>query len=330
MSISPKMSVNRVKIMDLPGLPDELKGRLSYELVSTRMLTNLIREQSEALHISLETSDYDARMAFDAALCSDDALIRTAAESIAQIFGRNMGYVLLTLKRGDTLNREAREEWDFDDWARWERINRVILGGGIVSGNLGQRMIVSIREVMRDYPDYVVEISPHGADLPLVGAAQTIPPEITNSVVLDFGGTMIKRAQVNQGRMVHLPSIPVDWSWVQDKNTPTLAEANRLIDEIAAIIAETWQPGADFIPVSIAAYVEDGQPMLAQRGIYMHMAYAADNVQDELGKRVSVLVESSVKIKLLHDGTAAAMAYAGAKDTAVITLGTALGIGFPY
>ena len=34
-------------------------------------------------------------------------------------------------------------------------------------------------------------------------------------------------------------------------------------------------------------------------------------------------------IDFVHDGTAAAKAYAGAANTAVITIGTALGVGFP-
>jgi hypothetical protein len=34
-------------------------------------------------------------------------------------------------------------------------------------------------------------------------------------------------------------------------------------------------------------------------------------------------------VALIHDGTAAARAYAGEMRAAVITLGTALGVGFP-
>ena len=46
-------------------------------------------------------------------------------------------------------------------------------------------------------------------------------------------------------------------------------------------------------------------------------------------ERVSAELDRRISVKLLHDGTAAATTYAGERHTAVITIGTALGIGFP-
>lgn len=40
-------------------------------------------------------------------------------------------------------------------------------------------------------------------------------------------------------------------------------------------------------------------------------------------------MSSGLDVRLLHDGTAAASAMAGEAHAAVITLGTALGVGFP-
>jgi hypothetical protein len=37
----------------------------------------------------------------------------------------------------------------------------------------------------------------------------------------------------------------------------------------------------------------------------------------------------AIDVSLVHDGTAAATTYAGASNAAVITVGTALGVGFP-
>ncbi len=48
-----------------------------------------------------------------------------------------------------------------------------------------------------------------------------------------------------------------------------------------------------------------------------------------LAARLSERMEQPVESTLLHDGTAAARAYGEAAHTAVIMLGTALGIGFP-
>ncbi len=48
-----------------------------------------------------------------------------------------------------------------------------------------------------------------------------------------------------------------------------------------------------------------------------------------LAARLSERMEEPVELTLLHDGTAAARADGEAANAAVITLGTALGIGFP-
>jgi hypothetical protein len=54
-----------------------------------------------------------------------------------------------------------------------------------------------------------------------------------------------------------------------------------------------------------------------------------ENLQAELTRRVGAELGEAIDVSLVHDGTAAATAYAGASNAAVITVGTALGVGFP-
>jgi predicted NBD/HSP70 family sugar kinase len=75
--------------------------------------------------------------------------------------------------------------------------------------------------------------------------------------------------------------------------------------------------------MSISAYVRDGQPLLAPHGTYVQIARITDNMQNTLAERLGA------PVVLEHDGTAAATAHAGDTQTAVFTIGTALGIGFP-
>jgi hypothetical protein len=69
--------------------------------------------------------------------------------------------------------------------------------------------------------------------------------------------------------------------------------------------------------------------MPAQGGAYYQLRYVADHLQTALAECVSDRLGKPTAALLLHDGTAAATAYAGQENTAVVTLGTALGIGFP-
>ena len=56
---------------------------------------------------------------------------------------------------------------------------------------------------------------------------------------------------------------------------------------------------------------------------------SGQDAQRGVAQRLGAQLGSDIDVSLIHDGTAAATAYAGAKHTAVVMMGTALGIGFP-
>jgi hypothetical protein len=345
MILDPSWSLNRVCIVDLPGLtvPDHVMGHVAYELVSAHVLANLVRQHAHVLQIDSDLDDHALRLAFDASLDSSIPSIRTAANDIACTVGQNLGYVLLALQRGDEVNRKARPEWGSAHWEHWAGIRRVWLGGGLVSGNLGPRVAHYASQVVWEggLDDYVIRVSPYGAALPLVGAARYVSPSKDSAVVLDFGSTMIKRAWVafenDQIKELHrLSGHLVEWMPSMSHDAATPEQVAKLIHGMASIIAQTWRdvqltglsPDAT-IPVCVAAYVKDGNPVTAQAGIYMQTNLVTDSLEDELRRRVSAELGRPLTIKLLHDATAAAATYAGEPYTAVITVGTALGIGFP-
>jgi hypothetical protein len=78
----------------------------------------------------------------------------------------------------------------------------------------------------------------------------------------------------------------------------------------------------------LASYLRDGQPLARQGGIYAALNTLAPNLARWLGDRLAAELGRPFALTLLHDGTAAARACAGTPQTAVITLGTSLGVGF--
>jgi hypothetical protein len=80
---------------------------------------------------------------------------------------------------------------------------------------------------------------------------------------------------------------------------------------------------------SVAAYLRDGQPLSAQRGAYVEIARITDNLAQTIADRLAAHWGERPLLIVGHDGTAAALAHAEDTHTAVITIGTALGIGFP-
>jgi hypothetical protein len=61
----------------------------------------------------------------------------------------------------------------------------------------------------------------------------------------------------------------------------------------------------------------------------MHLARLTPDVPAALSQSASERLRKTVQVRLLHDGTAAALYYAPQKQAAVIMTGTALGSGYP-
>jgi hypothetical protein len=84
--------------------------------------------------------------------------------------------------------------------------------------------------------------------------------------------------------------------------------------------------GSDLM-LCIAAYVDGGR--LLGNGLYAKMSLLADDVRPLLAEAVKSQTGQVVQIHPIHDGTAACTLHAGEQNSAVITIGTAMGVGFP-
>jgi hypothetical protein len=354
--IEPPASLNRVVVADVPGITIEpdVRGKTGYRLVSAKALANLIRDSAAALELDPALDDDALNRAFD--VCLDDSAdpaVSQAAHAIARQIGRNLGYLLLTLRRGDPVNRVARPEWDDSYWEHWSGIRRIWLGGGIVSGRLGPLMCEHAIRVFAEacYSDMQIRLSPYGSALPLVGMARKVPADHTMALIFDCGGTAVKRALAlfKDGTLCQLlrfPALATYWDVGPVDSEKHIARAWWLLDQVVDIIDQTHDLARNYasdtgytlpptLPVraSLAAYMRDGQPLAAQHGAFIFWIHITDNAQALIAERLAERWGSRVSVTLEHDGTAAALAHAGDRDTArataVITIGTAMGIGFP-
>lgn len=318
-------SLNRVVIADLPDidLRDDIKGKTGYELVSTFALNHYIDELFS--DVSLNVPNDELRATFFTYLNAGDL----SAQAVAERMGRNLGYLLLTLTRGDDINRNARSEWSDAHWELWGSMRTIHLGGGLVSGKMGEIMSNHAQAMLQEHAglkDFIVDVAPHKQHLPILGAARYITSGKLG-YVFDFGGTYVKRglAQYGANGLEELSLLPsIETSYTEK------ASATDIRDKMAEIIADTVEDfDARVIPISIAAYVDaNGQPLAAQGGIYMKLAQLSDDVPTMLSNIVSQRIEKTVEIKLLHDGSAAASFYVPEENVAVIMIGTAMGSGY--
>lgn len=343
--LPPTVSLNRVPIIDLPGiaLEPEVPGARAYTLLSPEALIELVRAAADALGLSEDTlADPELLpLHFDRSFVAADPVVRAAADRVARRYARRLGYLLLTLKRGDAVNRAARPEWDDAYWAYWAGIRRVWLGGGIMSGRLGRRVGSLAQALLTEAGCGACRlIRPrYPAVLPLIGAARSGPPGHTAAVVLDFGQSFVKRAWAvyENGALAALrllPAVPTGFAALRSHPVPD--QIPRVAEFMIAVLAQTWRAvaaesgaPAPVLVVSIAAYVAGNHPVRTQLGAYAQLCDLTPNLGGWLAAESSARIDRSVAVELIHDGTAAARVYAGQPHSAVIVLGTALGVGFP-
>jgi hypothetical protein len=260
-------SLNRALIIDLPGIKvDEgILGKSGLELISGMFLRQHLAALAPTL--DLDPQDPDLIRQFDG--CFDDPRRQAHALEIARSYGRRLGYLLLMLRRGDAVNRDARPEWSADHWAFWQSVKHVCLGGGIVSGNLGRHAIRAARDLLIEHGvnDLTIEISPYALYLPLVGLARAAPADTDQMLLLDFGQTSIKRGIAGyQGDQVTklqlLSSLPAVCGDVFQFEY-TLEEIHRRWRQMLEVIEESWSYASpsSALGISLACHLSGGRPL---------------------------------------------------------------------
>ncbi len=330
-------SLNRARLVELPGVAGVAfwLGRSASELLSKAAIAALVRD---AVGLPLPDADADHLLrAFDGSFA--DPATRPAALAVAGEVGRRLGALLLMLWRGDAANRAARPEWDDAHWAYWRNVRRVVVGGGLLAGRLGEAAVpVAGVFLAANGCPISVERSPYGSAIVLVGLARHAPADTERMLLFDFGHTAVKRGLATYGNGALLgierrPSLPppCEERWY-DHAGP--AWARRRWEVMAAMIADTWAAvppearGCVAIGLSLASHLQDGHPIGQDRGCYTALGelspHLATFVRDDLAARLGPFRA----LALLHDGLAAAATHAGEPHTVVLTLGTAIGAGY--
>ena len=331
-------SLNRARLVELPGLAGvgDLLGHSASELLSAWAVAALVR--ATAGRPAADTSAPELLRAFNASF--DDPLTQPAALAVANAVGRRLGALLLMLWRGDAANRAARPEWDEAHWAYWAGVERVVVGGGLLAGRLGAAAVPAAAAFLAASGcPIAIERSPYGSVIALVGLARHAPADADRMLLFDFGHTAVKRglATYRDGTLAGVatwPPLPppCEDGW-HEHSGPEWARqrwehmAATIVAEWAAAVASGHQ-GRVAVGLCLASHLQDGHPVGKDRGCYTilqelapHLAtFVCDDLAARLGRFRS--------LALLHDGLAAASTHAGEPRTVVMTLGTAIGVGY--
>ena|SRR5579859_7202228 len=335
-NLTPAASLNRVPFVPLPGLPfpAEYTDKSAFDLLSSQALAARVQRHGQQLCLELEDGR-DPLLAFDRCFLSGDLAVRQLAEQIAESIGQALGYLVLTLKRGDDISRAKRPEWDDSYWAQWGQVNQVWLGGGTVSGLLGQRLAKHAQNFINASGSLPcrVAVSPYKNLMPLFGLARYMPLGTLSALVFDCGASSTKRAAVQYresclSKLRAYPSIPMPYGAF---SPDSLGQATIILEHLLDVICRTHGAvsgdAIDTIGLCLACYLQHGQPF--DKGCYGSLRLVSDDLQCLLVAELTRRLKKTIRVILMHDGTAAAAAHAGKPQAAVVMLGTALGLGFP-
>lgn len=346
----PHVSINRVQIVDLPGMriDEQVKNRPAYHLLSSLAVARYAREHAGALNLPTRYAQDTPQTRLelprfvDACLNSAAAETRAAAQSIGLRLGRNLGHILLALHRGDAVNRQARLDWNAQDWEQWSKIERVWLGGGLMSGQLGELTVQHARQFLAEagYENRpAVALTPYRDAMAILGAGRYLPPDTRDALCLDLGQTSVKRACLSfeEGRLARIhryPSLAVNWMIDNRPIAPDPRTGQQVLDFIVEAIAQSRtdcmaegiEPGPD-VMLSVAAYVKNGR--LLGNGLYATLNTLADDARVLVAGALKARTAWAARAYFIHDGTAASALHAGEANTAVLVVGTAIGVGFP-
>lgn len=330
-------SLNRAQLVEAPGVTaaDGVLGHTAFELLSAAAVNGLIGEASGALDLN----PADPHLLYSFNRCFDDPHTHAAAMAVAGVVGRRLGALLTALWRNDPANRAARPEWDDAHWAYWRGVRRVVIGGGLFAGRLGEAAVsVAAASMARAGCPIAITLSPWGQALPLIGLARHTPPDTSRMLLFDFGQTSVKRglAIYHAGELIEVkrrPSLPApDRGALGD----TLAAIGQRWAAMRAIILADWQTHRDegraestAIGLAVAAHLRDGHPLATDRSGYSRLGQLAPHLATFIRDDLAAALGRFHAFALLHDGLAAASMYAGQPATVVLTLGTAIGAGYP-
>ena len=334
-------SLNRVRIAKLPNIVTDsnLVGKTGHELLSRQSVLDRIYIRQVALCLPAHLTDIFR--GFDDCFVHEEPIARLTAKQMAIQYGRCLATLLLTLKEGQPANRAARPEWGDEHWAYWASINQVWLGGGLMAGHFGRHVVAETQQLIHQagYTDYELNLTRHPARVALIGAASTVAPTAEVALLFDFGQSRIKRgiALFAEGKLqkLHLlHSLPAACGDLLT-NGSDVARAEAHMEHITAVLAHThhqvqqsgWQPQE--VVAAMACNLHQGHPGSEEWGCYGRLQDLTSNLQDHLAQQWQQISGQALPFRLIQDAKAAALAHRGAENAAVITLGSAIGIGFP-
>lgn len=271
-----------------------------------------------------------------------------ATWGIAEQMGAALAALVMTLKKAPADARAARLEWPEAHWKTWMNVQQIILGGGVLDGELGRQVFASATHWIEKLG---IEKLGSGVKLILPARPRNVMLEGLGRefadgtvVVLDAGHTAMKRGLVTMQsgnikqvqlkepvpipyhllKLKHLSKTerPEDFNWQRRENAEVLLIA--LLDvlfEMAKLEDQPTQFGISLsVPLNAAGNVESEVETMS---VYKQLV--GIQLKQLLKNRLEERLGYPVHLIIQHEAQAAANAVPNVD--ASILLGTSVGGG---
>jgi hypothetical protein len=314
LALTKEASLNRTLLAPLPAADPGLVGLTARSVLSLKALQSLAAEHG--LHVA-ERLEVPRRLSN--ALGSSEAATADKSRRVVAEYARRLGHLVATLRLG----LEEASPWRTAYREHWKSVERIWLGGGIAAA-FGNELLQSTRsEAVRLGVDgTTIDLSPHADVAALIGSARTRAGGAERAIVLDFGYSSVKRgiAHVRGGELQRLDILR---SLPPPPSAP--AVSRYFLDVIRKTFFEAQPADVDSeVVASLATYVNDWRPTAASEPYDLLSGIDFQQLTAELERLTGV----PLRVRFMHDGTAAAAGLPTNGHDGIIVLGTSLGAGF--
>jgi predicted NBD/HSP70 family sugar kinase len=275
-----------------------------------------------------EPSDSISKKALDAVLVGDDTEACAVVHSAIEEFAQELAYV-------------ARR---FLKTKAWEKIERVVVGGGLRDSRLGE-LAIARTEIILKAEDFRIEIQPirhHPDEAGLIGALHLAPSWIFEGhdsiLAVDIGGTNI-RCGVVETRRKKAPDLSKASVWKSelwrhaDDEPSREAAVKRLVKMLKELITRADGEGfrlAPFIGIACPGVIKnDGSIEKGAQNLPGNWESSKFNLPASLVEAIPRIGEHDTAIVMHNDGVVQGLSEVpfmqDVKRWGVLTIGTGLG-----
>lgn len=298
----PIASINRLMV----------KGQVAINQFSPKLIINDILKFADYEHLKDNDSILNI---FDSLIFSDERLLE-----VANRYATNLRDILMVLIQPTTKDKVNNLHWQENHFSYWQQVKHIYVVGGLVLLNFKK----VLTRVFSDLSNLVSFVE-NSSDYATLGLTKLIDNE--EALIFDFGQTKIKSRYQNKGINHVLEKTNSKFLY----DDLEISQSSRMLDEyiklvISNKIKETNFKGSKIL-LALSNYVNHGIVNKAAYG-YGRLGFLDDNYQRNLSNHFSENLNKKVQVSFFHDTSAMALNFRTETKVAVISLGTAFGVGF--